>query len=199
MNLDTFQSTGVLGQIWSTIEKMVRSDVCLVPDFRGHGQDSQVFQKIAEVCFQSVLPWKVWLSNFDKKPLSKYLTVADEALVYLILENNFVDWLKISKKLVLDTKKRKRDTKYTMLLVQGGAGRGGVKKGWSTAGKEQYNAYFDVVEKARKDSGVKEMELELVQVWQDSECDLNQEKDIIKEEDDKKPAFVPWSSFSSSG
>lgn len=76
-----------------------------MPDFRGYGQDREVFEKIALVCFQSVLPRKVWLSNFDKKVLSSYMTVADEALAYLILENNFVDWLKIAKKEVEDVKK----------------------------------------------------------------------------------------------
>ena len=90
---------------------MVTSKENVVPDFRGYGQDREVFEKLALVCFQSVLPRKTWLSNFDKEVLSSYVTLADEALAYLILENNFVDWLKIAKKEVEDVKKRRKETR----------------------------------------------------------------------------------------
>ena len=123
MTQDSFQSTSILSRTWTTVEKMVTSEDKIVPDFRGYGQDREVFEKLALVCFQSVLPRKKWLSNFDKKALSDYVTIADEALAYLILENNFVDWLMIAKKQVEDVKKRKKETKYTMVAVSGG-GRG---------------------------------------------------------------------------
>ena len=98
MTQDSFQSTGILSRTWNTIETMISSDDVKVPDYRGYGQDAEVFKKVASICIQSAVPRKKWLSNFDKKPISEFVTVAEEALAYLILENNFVDWMNIAKK-----------------------------------------------------------------------------------------------------
>ena len=167
----------------------------VVPDFRGYGQDREVFEKIALVCFQSVLPRKVWLSNFDKKVLSSYMTVADEALAYLILENNFVDWLKIAKKEVEDVKKRRKQTKYTMVAVTGGPrGASAFRKGWSYEGKVRYNEYYDLIEKRREVVGVIAMEKEVLESWTTEENEL-QSGPTEEETPAKKRKFVPQSGF----
>ena len=156
MTCDALQTTGSLSRIWGTVQAMITSDDNLVPNFWGLGHDPEVFEKLATICFQSVLPRKVWLSNFDKNSLSDFVTVADETLAYLILENNFSDWMSIVKKDVVESKKRKRNTKYTMVGGQGTSR--GSRKGWSTKGKEQYNKYFDLITNARKRIRVKKME-----------------------------------------
>lgn len=196
MTQDSFQSTSVLSRTWTTVEKMVTCEENIVPDFRGYGQDREVFEKLALVCFQSVLPRKKWLSNFDKKVLSNYLTVADEALAYLILENNFVDWLMIAKKQVEDVKKRKKETKYTMVALSGG-GRGTsvFRKGWSYEGKVRYNEYYDLISEKRKVQGVVKMEEEVLNSWKTEEDGLQREKDGADETPAKRPKFTPRSGF----
>lgn len=196
MTQDSFQTTTVLSRTWTTVEKMVTSEENIVPDFRGYGQDREVFEKLAHVCFQSVLPRKKWMSNFDKKVLSEYMTIADEALAYLILENNLVDWLMIAKKQVEDVKKRKKETKYTLVTVSGGTkSSGGFRKGWSYEGKLRYNQYYDLITEKRKVRGVKEMEEEVLNTWKKEEEEVNRDKDVAEEPPAKKPRFIPRSGF----
>ncbi len=198
MTQDSFQRTTLLSRVWSVVEKVVTStDKNVLPDYRAFGQDVDLFEKIALVAFQSVLPRKVWLSNFDKKPLSEYMTVADEALACLILENNFADWMKIAKKQVEDVKKRKRDTKYTMQPTSGaGTKLGGARKGWSYEGKKQYNQYYDLIAKKRELVGVKEMEMDILQRWKNEEDELTTQDDVAEEAPPKKKIFKPRSGFS---
>lgn len=194
MAQDALQTSGNLGRVWGTIRTLLESTEQGAPDFRGLGQDLEVFEKLAKICFESVLPRKVWLSNFDKKPLSQYMTIPDEALAYLILENNFTDWVRIAKKEVEDTKKRKRDTKFTM--VTSGA-RANLRKGWSLQGKLRYNQYFDVIQLARKRGGVQEMENELLEDWRDDEEELKHAGADAAEESTpvRKVVFTPRTTF----
>lgn len=124
------------------------------------------------------------------------MTVADEALAYLILENNFVDWLKVAKKEIEDVKKRKKETKYTMIAVPvGPRGPIGFRKGWSYEGKVQYNQYYDVISEKRKVKGVKEMEEEVLKDWTTEENELKRHVDEREDTPTKKPRFVPRSGF----
>lgn len=198
MAKDTMLS-GVMTRPWERIVRtMTQTD--RVPDLRGTGHDKEVFEKVAVTCFQSVLPKKVWSSNCGKKRLSEFLTVADEALAYLVLENNLVDWLKISRKQVEDTKKRKRDTKYTLVGSTAGQKGGGSKKGWSEEGKKRYNEYYDLVLEARRIAGNIEMEKELLKEWRE-EDDINEGRSQDQDKDvtgpGKKKRFVPRSGFDS--
>ena len=195
MTQDTLQTTGDLGRVWGTIRATLISTES-APDFRGIGQDPEVFEKLAKVCFENVLPRKVWLSNFDKKPLSDYMTVADEALAYLVLENNFEDWMMIVKKEVTDTKKRKRLTKFTLVNGYGGS-KVGHRKGWSVEGKKQYNKYFDMITVARKRPAVQKMERELMNRWKLDEEDMRGSRDLPEDAEpvEKGPVFTPRSGF----
>lgn len=191
--------TGVMTGPWERIVRMM-TQTNRVPDVRGTGEDREVFEKVALTCLQSVLPKKVWSSNCGKKRLSEFVTVADEALAYLVLENNIVDWLKISRRQVEDTKKRKRDTKYTLVGGSIGQKGGGSKKGWSEQGKNRYNEYYDLITNARKISGNIEIEEELLSEWKEEDdsngCPLyDQDKD--EDQQGKKKRFVPRSGFDS--
>ena len=195
MTQDTLQTTGDLGRIWGTVRATLISTES-VPDFRGIGQDPEVFEKLAKVCFENVLPRKVWLSNFDKKPLSDFMTVADEALAYLVLENNFEDWMMLVKKEVTDTKKRKRHTKFTLVNGYGGS-KVGHRKGWSVEGKSQYNKYFDMITVARKRPGVQKMETDLMNQWKVDEEEMRGSKELPEDTGptEKGPVFTPRSGF----
>ena len=195
MTQDTLQTTGDLGRIWGTVRATFKSTES-VPDFRGIGQDPEVFEKLAKVCFENVLPRKVWLSNFDKKRLSDFMTVADEALAYLVLENNFEDWMMLVKKEVTDTKKRKRHTKFTLVNGYGGS-KVGHRKGWSVEGKSQYNKYFDMITVARKRPGVQKMETDLMNQWKVDEEDMRGSRELAEDTGltEKGPVFTPRSGF----
>ena len=186
----SIQRNGTLIRVWETTRTLLTSGSTDVPDFRGIGQDIEVFERVAWVCFQSILPRKAWLSNYNKKVLSEYVTVADEALAYLILENNLDDWLKIARHEVEDVKTRKRTTKYT--VVSSNNRVGGTKKGWTKEGKLRYNKYYDVIEKARERDRVKAMEIELLEKWKEG-CDKGTDVVEIPKENDE--SFKPRSGF----
>ena len=184
---------GCIMRSWETIRRMLADNEGSVPDFRGHGQDMEVFDNLARICLQSILPRKKWLSNYDKKPISEFVTVADEALAYLVLENNYMDWMKIATNEVQDNKKRKRETKYT-LMNAGGSSRGS-KKGWSVEGKERYNDYFDSITEARMRDSVKAMEVDLLNTWKEEENSTVGSQDMDETVIVTEKRFTPRSAF----
>ena len=184
---------GSITRPWESIRLLLCGNEGSVPDFRSRGQDTEVFESLAKVCLQSILPRKKWLSNFDKKTISDFVTIADEALAYLVLENNFIDWMKIASNEVEDNKKRKRETKYTLLNVKGNSR--GSKKGWSVEGKERYNEYFDSITEARKRESVKVMEVELLNKWKDEENSNQNSQEIEDTSKDNEKRFTPRSAF----
>ena len=87
----------------------------------------------AELCIGSVTSTDFWKQNYSRVPLSKFITVADEALTLLILENNVNEWIEqVEEKETENPSKKRRLTRYT------GKGRkiDGTKKGWSLEGKK---------------------------------------------------------------
>ena len=69
MGAELMQS-GNLSRPWETIQTLLTENEESVPDFRGIGQDVEVFEHLAQICLQTVLPRKVWLSTSDTNTLS---------------------------------------------------------------------------------------------------------------------------------
>ena len=90
-------------------------------------------------------------------------------------------------------KKRKRETKYTLLNVKGNSR--GSKKGWSVEGKERYNEYFDSITEARKRESVKVMEVQLLNKWKDEENSNQNSQEIEDTSKDNEKRFTPRSAF----
>ena len=75
----------------------------------------------------SVLGSKTWKKKITTKKLSQIMSVSDEALVYLIYENNKIVWMRMIE--TKNMKKTDKKTKYT-------SERGGnvLNNGWSREG-----------------------------------------------------------------
>ena len=105
----------------------------------------------AEHFFKSVVGLKVWKKEMTKKKLSSIMSVSDEALVYLIYENNRYVWMKQIE--TNNYKKCNVKPKYT-------AERGGnvLNNGWTREGLIRYNALVQMVKNERKLIARKEYE-----------------------------------------
>ena len=128
---------------------------------RGDGTYEE-FKICAELCMSSLIGKEFWRQNYSRVELSKYITIADEAIALLILENNVEEWIKqVETKETEKPAKKRRVTRYT------GKGRNldGRKKGWSLEGKERYNKIFDVIEKERKGEKSISREKDLIKDW----------------------------------
>ena len=93
--------------------------------------------------FKSVVGLKVWKKEITKKKISDIMSVSDEALVYLIFENNRYVWMKMIE--TGNYKKCNIKPKYT-------AERGGnvLNNGWTRDGFIRYNKFVEFVKKDRK-------------------------------------------------
>ena len=157
-----------------------------------------------ELCIASSVSHDMWRQNYSRVPISKFITVADEAITLLILENNVKEWVEqVEEKETQNPPKKRRLTRYT------GKGRkiDGTKKGWSLEGKKRYNEIFDKILEDRRSESSKSREKSMMKDWGSamSEKDLRmrasaaatrsdevqKEMERIREEDQ----FVPRTSF----
>ena len=152
--------------------------------------------------FKAVVGIKVWKKEITKKKISDIMTVSDEALVYLIYENNRYVWMK-----QIETNNYKKcdvKPKYT-------AERGGnvLNNGWTREGIIRYNTYVKFVKCERKliarkeyedkylaykkgtkviqdiDTNTKQTEeLELIVPYADSSTDEESGNDVSDQEED---------------
>ena len=135
----------------------------------------EALQTFAEMCFPALVGKQQWKVNHHQVLYRSFMTCADEALGALILENNFEEWMVLSKGGTID--KTNRKTKYT----HGGIDARGTKKGWSLDGRRRYNVIFDQIKKDRKEKYAEQMEEQLKIIW----CGKNREGDLsIRDEND---------------
>ena len=122
--------------------------------------DTELFKLCAEICFPCLVSKTTWKNNHQHVVLSKLITIADESLALLILENNYLEWIELAKGNKVD-RKAPRLTKYT----HGGTNRDGTKKGWSLEGKIRFNEVFDEIQVQRDKRLSKEMEVNIKELW----------------------------------
>ena len=122
--------------------------------------DTELFKLCAEICFPCLVSKTTWKNNHQHVVLSKLITIADESLALLILENNYLEWIELAKGNEVD-RKAPRLTKYT----HGGNNRDGTKKGWSLEGKIRFNKVFDEIQVQRDKRSSKEMEVQIKECW----------------------------------
>ena len=120
---------------------------------------TKAMQLLAEICFPPLVGKQRWKVRHQHCALSSLLTEADEALAYLIIENNFVEWKMKVKGLEIEDDNRQ--TKYT----HGGLDAKTTKKGWSLDGRKRYNKFFDEIYNARSSSWCKTLEDGLMDLW----------------------------------
>lgn len=118
-------------------------------------EDINVIRMYYELFFPFVVGKLRWKMNHQHVSVRILVTVADEALVRLILENNVEEWVEIARGKTID--KNKRLTRYT----HGGTGGKGTKKGWSMKGKKRYNTLHKEIKRFRQTEEQKTIDDEL--------------------------------------
>ena len=155
--------------------------------------NDDLFQLCAEICFPCMIPKQTWKNNHQHIAISKLITVADEALSLVVLENNYLEWIELAKGNEIN--KRDRKTKYT----HGGVNKDGTKKGWSLEGKNRFNAMFDEALVEREKSESKEREARIKAIWYDKRPSEHQQ--AVDTEDEGNTAktqeeqYVPRTDF----
>ena len=159
-------------------------------------QKDDVFQLCAEICFPHMISKQAWRNNHQHVAVSTLITVADEALALLILENNYIEWIEIAKGNEID-RKGERKTKYT----HGGVNKDGTKKGWSIEGKNRFNDIFDQCRLSRAKRQSKEREQRIKAIWYDEKppqeqlSDDNGNEDTMTSNQVEDERYVPRSDF----
>ena len=144
------------------IGKLLRRAIDKKVEFYRTEGTYEEFKLMGEICLSSTIASSVWKTNHPKVKLSELLTVADEALALLVLENNVEEWIEqIEKREWVKPPKKRRLTRYT--------GKGqkidGTRKGWSLEGKKRYNSIFDEIVGARKEVFSVDREKDLLKDW----------------------------------
>ena len=85
----------------------------------------ELYKLYCEICYPAIVGKQKWKVNHKHIALRTLVTVADEALVALILENNMEEWMMLAKGETIDSKNRK--TMYTFKLQEST----GQKSRWS--------------------------------------------------------------------
>ena len=117
------------------------------------------FKMIVQICLKSMVSAKHWKMNRGKLELSGLLTVADEALALLVLENNYKEWVEKAKGNDID--KKNRLTKYT----NQGLRHNGTRKGWSMSGLKRFNTIFKEIKLERQRERSKANEVQILDEW----------------------------------
>ena len=100
------------------------------------------FRMCASLCLPACLNAKHWKRNKSSIVLSDFISISDEALAYIVLENNIEEWKDIAKGIEVRSRASKnRKTKYT----HGGNNSNGTRKGWSVKGLKRFNEIFQEI------------------------------------------------------
>ena len=153
--------------------------------------NDNLFMLCAEICFPSLVSKQKWKNNHQHVAISNLITIADESLALLILENNYLEWIELSKGNAID--KNNRLMKYTY----GGENQNGTKKGWSLEGKLRFNTIFDECQVQREKRASKDMESRIKAVWHErnpvnAQAERNQDMTTAQNEESQ---YVPRSDF----
>ena len=159
-----------------------------IKKFRTEGTYNE-FKLIVSVAFPPMVNAKHWKRNKGVLGVKDLLTISDEALALIVLENNYEEWIDIAKGKEID--KRKRKTKYT----HGGQRRDGTKKGWSLEGRKRFNSIFQYIKVEREQAISKDRESKLTVEWAPQPNSDADKTNCDEEEGDKEEDFVPMTEF----
>ena len=154
--------------------------------------DTDGLQFFAEVCLKNVVKKRDWRLNHRKEIFSKFVTVADEALALLVLENNVEVWFEVANENCLEEKRsdenRGETDETTSVAVYTGKGANcdGTKKGWSKEGIKRYNELYRKVKEIRGKSEYAEVEEEVKERWRNTQIGKN---DALIVEIDESESF----------
>lgn len=161
-----------------------------IEKFRTEGTGSE-FNTIVSICFPPMVNAKHWKTNKASVEVSELLTVSDEALALIVLENNYKEWIEKAKGNIID--KKKRLTRYT----HGGQNHNGTKKGWSMEGKKRYNEIFTAIRLERTRPTSKSREQTLMKQWDrgNRETASGMDREGSEDMDENNASFTPMTDF----
>ena len=166
--------------------------------------DTDAFQMFAEMFLRSIVRRRDWRLKHRRENLRNFVTVADESLALLTLENNITEWIDCATEnrtehqtrgegtvdaqqndqddLVQKKKKQKKDPKT--IYTHGGINSDGTKKGWSVQGIKRYNEIMRKVVGFRSDIRYTGVEEELRKRWKVSGKKVNDEQTKRRNQED---------------
>lgn len=121
-------------------------------------ENIQAFHALAVLCLRHTVGVMTWKFKHRKFKISEFLTVCDETLALLILENNARLW----KNKAFGVPSTNSIPKY-MKLTKGGKAR----KEWSQEGKARFNTVFAQLKELRSFPVSTSNEGELFKLWND--------------------------------
>lgn len=152
------------------------------------------YKMYCELCYPSVVGKHRWKINHSRIGIKTLTSVADEAIVALVLENNILEWLHLAEGHEIDTKNR------LTLYTHGGRSGSGTRKGWSLEGRMRYNVIHNELKQTRHCTGSTRIDEQLKQLWMDElNCQNNDRDDNSgnegNDEDMDEQSFEPAFDF----
>ena len=146
------------------------------------------FRMCASLCLPACLNAKHWKRNKSSIVLSDFISVSDEALAYIVLENNIEEWKDIAKGIdVRSRSSTNRKTKYT----HGGNNSNGTRKGWSVKGLKRFNQIFQEIKIKRDTTESKAKEKKLLDEWSAGiRVDRSNNNDNSSDEEEKEEVVI---------
>ena len=169
--------------------EIFKTDIIYIFNYESTDQEfkSKLTYFFCEYFFKCIVGSKTWKKEITNKKLSQIMSVSDEALAYLIYENNKIVWMRMIE--TKNTKKTDVKTKYT-------AERGGnvLNNGWAREGLLRFNTYVKWVKDERKLQKRKEYECKFLLYKQNTITNMELEK---KRTIDNLEAITPYADPSS--
>ena len=148
------------------------------------------YKLYCELCYPVIVGKQKWKMNHTQIGIKTLTTVADEAFVALVLENNVEEWIILAEGGEINSKTRK--TLYT----HGGRDAKGTRKGWSLEGLKRYNTIHKELKEVRNSGNSELVDQRLKLQWKEEKNkpvprhhDTNENTNEQQEEDNFEPVF----------
>ena len=119
----------------------------------------RMFKQYCELFLPILVGKHHWKINHTAIGVRTLTTVADEALLALILENNIEEWTVLARGGEIQGKQR------LTLYTHGGPDAKGTRKGWSVEGLKRYNTLHKEIKKDRTGSTADFIDNKLKDLW----------------------------------
>ena len=137
----------------------------------------EILKLYYELCLPSIVGKQKWRMNHAHIGIRTLTTVADEALVALIIENNIEEWIVLSKGGTIEAKNR------LTLYTHGGHDARGTRKGWSLEGRKRYNYLHNEIKKLRKMDAASNIDNKLKELWKKGTLTVPNKDSTVSDQD----------------
>lgn len=151
----------------------------------------EVVKLYSELCYPVIVGKQQWKVNHMHIGINTLLTVADEAIIALVIENNIKEWMLVGNGGEIDSKKR------LTLYTHGGVDAKGTRKGWSLDGRLRYNFLHQEFKKMRGHDDADSIDAKLKELWKEEGSgkrnnrinDSNTDRNMAQLEENFEPVF----------